>query len=75
MSARRRLDALEGRARLLRHHAPEGSAQARERMVEHLAQVRRLRRGELEPEGAAEVEAMNAAVQRRFALRRGEVGR
>jgi hypothetical protein len=41
-------------------------------MVAHLAQVRRLRRGELDPEEAAEVEAMNALLQRRLASRRGE---
>jgi hypothetical protein len=44
-------------------------------MVEHLAQVGRLRRGELDPEEAAEVEAMNTLLQRRLASRRGEVGR
>ena len=68
------MEALEGRIQH-RKRVPEGSPQARERMVEHLGQVARLRRGELGPEEAAEVEAVNAAVQRRFASRRGEVGR
>jgi hypothetical protein len=71
VSVRRRLEALEGQAQF-RRRIPEGSPQAREGMVEHLAQVRRLRRGELDPEEAAEVEAMNALLQRRLASRRGE---
>jgi hypothetical protein len=71
MSTRSRLEALEGRAQL-RKRVPEGSREARERMVEHLERVRRLRRGELDPEEAAEVEAMNAVLQRRLASRRGE---
>jgi hypothetical protein len=66
---RSRLKALEGQAR---QHAPKSSSRARGRMVEHLAQVAALRRGELDPEEAAEVEAMNAALQRQFASRRGE---
>ena len=41
-------------------------------MVEHLGRIAALRRGELGPEEAAEVEAMNAALQRQFAPRRGE---
>jgi hypothetical protein len=41
-------------------------------MVEHLDQMARLKRGELGPEEAAEVEAYTAAVERRFASRRGE---
>ena len=71
MSVRRRLEALEGRAQI-RRRVPEGSAQARARMIEHLDLVAALRRGELDPEEAAEVEAMSAAAQSRFASRRGE---
>jgi hypothetical protein len=74
VSARRRLDALEGRAQL-RRLVSQGSLQARARMVEHLGRVAALRRGDLGPEEAARVEAMSAAVERRFASRRGEGGR
>ena len=72
MSVRRRLEALEGRAQLRKKRVPEGSPQARERMVEHLAQVGRLRRGELDPEEAAEVEAFTTAVKARLASGWGE---
>ena len=44
-------------------------------MVEHLDRMAKLKRGELEPEEAAEVEALNALLQRRLASRRGEGGR
>jgi hypothetical protein len=44
-------------------------------MVEHLDRVAALRRGELGPEEAAEVEALNAAFEGRLAQRRGEGGR
>jgi hypothetical protein len=44
-------------------------------MLEHLHQMARLKRGELGPEEAAEVEAYTAVVMRRFASRRGEGGR
>jgi len=44
-------------------------------MVEHLNRVAALRQGELEPEEATEVEALRAAVESRFAARRGEGGR
>jgi hypothetical protein len=74
VSARRRLEALEGRARL-HQCVSEDSTRARERMVEHLDQMAKLKRGELGPEEAAEVEAYTAAVTRRFAARRGEGGR
>jgi hypothetical protein len=47
---------------------------ARQRMMRHLRLVARLRRGELGPEEAAQVEAMNAAAERRFAKMRGEGG-
>ena len=74
MSVRSRLEALEGQARL-RHRVSEGSPQARARMLEHLHQMARLKRDELGPEEAAEVEAYTAVVMRRFASRRGEGGR
>ena len=44
-------------------------------MVEHLGRMAALRRGELGPEEARQVEAMIAAAERRFASRRGEGGR
>jgi hypothetical protein len=66
VSARSRLRALEGRAQL-RRRAPQGSPQARARMVEHLDRVAALRRGELGPEEVARVEAMSAAVESRLA--------
>ena len=74
MSARRRLEALEGRSRL-RRRASEGSTRARAGMLEHLRLMARLKRGELGPEEAAEVEALNAAIEERLARLRGEGGR
>jgi hypothetical protein len=74
VSVRRRLEALEGRAQL-RRRVPENSLQARARMVEHLDRVAALRRGGLDPEEAAEVESMSAAVVSRLASRREEGGR
>jgi hypothetical protein len=74
VNARRRLDDLERRARLHKHGhrpGPAGSG-SRARMVEHLDRVAALRRGELGPKEAAEVEAMSAAAESRFASRRGE---
>jgi hypothetical protein len=71
VSVRRRLEALEGQAQF-RRRIPEGSREARQRMVEHLAQVGRLRRGELDPEEAAEVEAFTTAVKARLASGWGE---
>jgi hypothetical protein len=71
VSVRRRLEALEGQAQF-RPRVPEGSREARERMVEHLERVAALRRGELDPEEAAEVEAITTAVQARLASRWGE---
>jgi hypothetical protein len=41
-------------------------------MREHLGRVAALRRGELGPEEAAEVEAMSAAIKSRLAQIRGE---
>ena len=74
MSVRSCLEALEGRTRL-RRRVSEGSTQTRADMLEHLRQMARLKRGELEPEEAAEVEAYTAAVEGQFAWRRGEGGR
>jgi len=44
-------------------------------MREHLGQVAALRRGELDSEEAAEVQAVNAAFEGRLAQIRGEGGR
>lgn len=75
MSARRRLEALEARAMPSRD-APEAKpSDARRRMVEHLDRLAALRRGELGPEEAAEVEAANHAIESRLAQLRGEGGR
>ena len=72
MSLDRRLEALEERA-MPRQRVPEAKpSEGRRRMVEHLDQMAKLKRGELGPEEAAEVEALTAAVARRFASRRGE---
>jgi hypothetical protein len=69
MNLRRRLEDLER----LPPRTPRGpSAQARGRMREHLDRVAALRRGELGPEGAADVEATSAALERRLASGRGE---
>ena len=72
MSTRRRLEALE--ARVMRSgDAPDAKrSDARRRMVEHLDRMARLKRGELGPEEAAEVEAANAALEARLAQMRGE---
>ena len=75
MSARRRLEALEARV-LSSPDAPEAEpSDARRRMVEHLDKLAALRRGELGPEEAAEVEAANHAIESRLADLRGEGGR
>jgi len=75
VSARRRLEALEARAMPSRD-APEAKpSDARRRMVEHLDRLAALRRGELGPEEAAEVEAANHAIESRLAQLRGEGGR
>jgi hypothetical protein len=71
---RRRLKALEERA-MPRQHVPEAKphqSDARRHMREHLGRVAALRRGELGPEEAAEVEAFSTAVERRLARIRGE---
>jgi hypothetical protein len=75
VSARRRLKVLEART-LPSPGAPEAEpADARRRMVEHLDELAALRRGELGPEEAAEVEAANHAIESRMAQIRGEGGR
>jgi hypothetical protein len=74
VSMRRRLEALEERA-MPRHHVPEAKpchSDARRHMREHLARVAALRRGELDPEQAAEVEAVSGAIKSRLVQIRGE---
>jgi hypothetical protein len=76
VSVRRRLESLEERA-MLRQHVPEAKphqSDARRHMTEHLARVAALRRGELDSEQAAEVEAVSAAFKGRLARIRGEGG-
>jgi hypothetical protein len=72
VSRRRRLEALEARAMPSRYAADAKRSDARQRMVEHLDRVARLKRGELGLEEAAEVEAANAAFEARLAQMRGE---
>ena len=75
MSTKRRLEALEART-FSSQEAPEAKpSDARRRMVEHLDKLAALRRGELGPEEAAEVEAANHAIESRMAQIRGESGR
>jgi hypothetical protein len=60
---------------MTRRRVPEPMSRqsdARRRMMEHLGLVARLRRGELGPEEAAEVESLNAAFEDRRARIRGE---
>jgi hypothetical protein len=74
VNVRRRLELLEDRA-MPRQQVPEAKphqSDARRRMSEHLGRVAALRRGELGPEDAAEVEAFNAAFEDRLARIRGE---
>ena len=74
MSTRRRLEALEARAMPSRD-APEAKPpDARRSMAEHLNRLAALRRGELGPEEASEVEDLNAAFEARLAQIRGEGG-
>ena len=71
---RRRLKALEEQA-MPRQHVTEAKlhqSDARQRMRDHLGRVAALRRGELGPEEAAEVEAVSAAIEGRLAQIRGE---
>jgi hypothetical protein len=74
VSMRRRLEALEEQAmpRRLVPEAKPHQSDARRHMREHLGRVAALRRGELGPEEAAEVEAMSAAIKSRLAQIRGE---
>ena len=62
---KRRLEALERRER------PPAPSAARGRMVGHLGRVAKLRRGELCPEEASQVEAESAGAQRRLLEIRG----
>jgi hypothetical protein len=74
VSMRHRLEALEERA-MPRRRVPEAKlcqSDARRHMTEHLGRVAALRRGELDAEEAAEVEAVNAAIRGRLAQIRGE---
>jgi hypothetical protein len=76
VNVRRRLELLEDRA-MPRQQVPEAKphqSDARRHMREHLARVAALRRGELGPEEAAEVEAVSAAFKVRLARIRGEGG-
>jgi hypothetical protein len=70
----RRLEALEARAMPSRDALESEPSDARRRMVEHLDRLAALKRGELGPEEAAEVEALNAAFEARLARIRGEGG-
>jgi hypothetical protein len=74
VSMRYRLEAFEERA-MLRRRVPEAKlcqSDARRHMTEHLGRVAALRRPELDPEEAAEVEAVNAVFEGRLAQIRGE---
>ena len=76
MSVRRRIEVLEEQAKP-RQHVPDAKphqSDARRHMREYLARVAALRRGELDPEQAAEVEAVSAAFKGRLARIRGEGG-
>jgi hypothetical protein len=77
MSMRRCLETLEKRA-MPRRHVPDvklRQSDARRHMREHLGRVAALRRGELGPEEAAEIEAVSAAFEGRWGQIRGEDGR
>jgi hypothetical protein len=69
VSVRRRLENLEERA-MPRRHIPEAKLRqcdaSRQKMREHLDRIAALRRGELDTEEAAEVEAVNAAFEGRI---------
>lgn len=71
MSVRRRLKALEDRIPA-KQPEPPGRSEARQWMKEHLDRIAKARRGNLSEEEVAEVEAVNAAIQRRMAEIRGE---
>jgi hypothetical protein len=74
LSLERRLEHLEDRAKRYVPEAKLHQSDARRHMREHLARVAALRRGRLDPEQAAEVEAVNAAFESRLARIRGEGG-
>jgi hypothetical protein len=74
VSMRSRLEALEERA-MPRRDVPEAKqrhSEARRHMRKHLGRVAALRRGELGPEEAAEVETVSAAIEGRLAQFQGE---
>jgi hypothetical protein len=73
VSVQHRVRVLEERA-MARRRVPEPmprQSDVRRHMMEHLRLRAAGRRGELGPEEAAQVEAMNAAAERRFAKMRG----
>jgi hypothetical protein len=73
VSVQHRVRVLEERA-MARRRVPEPmprQSDARRHMMEHLRLLAAGRRGELGPEEVAQVEAMNAAAERRFAKMRG----
>jgi hypothetical protein len=72
VSTRRRLEALEARAMSSRDAPDAKHSDARRRMVEHLERASALRRGELDPQEATEVEAFTTAVKVRLASGWGE---
>jgi hypothetical protein len=74
LSTRRRLEVLEARTMPSRDTPEAQPSDARRRMVEHLDRLAALKRGELGPEEAAEVEALTAAFEARLARIRGEGG-
>ncbi|MCD6053084.1 MAG: hypothetical protein K0Q96_276 [Rubrobacteraceae bacterium] len=79
MSLKRRIERIEAAQLKNQHDSPsqnsdaadERKIDARRYMMRHLRLVAAGRRGELGPEEAAQVEAMNAAAERRFAKMRG----
>jgi hypothetical protein len=82
MNLKRRIERIEA-AQPKNHDEPsqnsdavsdERKTDARRRMRKHLSLVARLRRGELGPEEAAEVESLNAAFEDRRRRIRGEGG-
>jgi hypothetical protein len=75
VTMRRRLEALEDRVRRHVSEAKLRQSDVRRHMTEHLDRVAVFRRGELDPEEAAEVEAVNAAIRGQLAQIRGEGGR
>jgi hypothetical protein len=74
VNLQRRLELLEDRAKRHVAEAKGHHSDARRHMREHLGRAAAQRRGELGPEEAAEVEAVNAAFKSRLAQIRGEGG-